>query len=1119
MVNKKETLWYKDAIIYELHVKAFHDSNGNGMGDFRGLRQKLDYIQDLGVTAIWLLPFYPSPLRDDGYDIADYRGIHPDYGTLRDFRAFVREAHQRDIKVITEMVVNHTSDQHPWFQAARRAKPGSERRKFYVWSDTDTKFPETRIIFTDTESSNWAWDPVAGAYYWHRFFSHQPDLNLNNPRVVEAVCQVMRFWFDMGVDGMRLDAVPYLCVREGTNNENLPETHAVLKEFRRQLDRRFDNRMFLAEANQWPEDVRDYFGDGEGDECHMAFHFPLMPRIFMAISQEDREPITEIIKRTPAIPESCQWALFLRNHDELTLEMVTDEERDYMYRQYAMDARMRLNVGIRRRLAPLVNNSMRRIELLNSLLFSFPGTPVIYYGDEIGMGDNIYLGDRNGVRTPMQWSADRNAGFSKADPARLYLPVIMDPVYNYQGLNVEAQERNSSSLLHFMKRLISLRRQYKAFGKGSIEFLEPENRTVLPYIRRYKGEVLLAVANLSRFVQPVELDLSEFRGWIPVELIGRTDFPMIGDLPYFLTMGPHSFIWFKLEPQAHPIKVPGGVQGAEINLPALNLAGGWDDFLRQEYRYQLEQDALLAYIPKQRWFRGKARQITALHITDWTKLGAGFFIIFISVSYAEGDSEVYSLPLKIAKGELVDIMKAEIPESLVCLVSTSREKGVLFDALSDRTACCDLFNIMADGRSFPTTAKGKLIAFRSAAFQKEKEQETACGDMRRLSVEQSNTSIILDDTFIIKSFRRVEAGPSPDMEIGLYLTERTDFANIAPVLGAIDYQQPDGPRSTVAMLQVFEKNQGDGWTFTMKHLTAFLHEHQIFSSSLDEPWAASTAALLKLAAEAPPAAFAERLGDYMTAIEQLGIRTAEFHLALSREKRNRNFMSEPITPEYLVTLADAFTVQAQLSLSLLAHGSAGLSEEVTARTEAVLAAGPALLQRFQALSELSGINGTRIRCHGDYHLGQVLRTENDFLLIDFEGEPIRSLAERRGKQSPLKDVAGMLRSFSYAAHTALIVVGKEIAAKDQATMAQRARTWEARIGATFLGAYLKTAENGGFLPTGPARNILLDAFLLDKAFYELQYEFNNRPGWLHIPLAGIVGFIEQERGTFPGGNQ
>lgn len=1106
MAKKKDSLWYKDAIIYELHVKAFFDSNGDGLGDFRGLIQKLDYLQDLGITAIWLLPFYPSPLRDDGYDISDYRGIHPDYGTLRDFRNFIREAHQRGMKVITELVVNHTSDQHPWFQAARRAKAGSARRNFYVWSDTDTKFPETRIIFTDSESSNWAWDPVAGAYYWHRFFSHQPDLNLNNPRVVEAVCRVMRFWFDMGVDGMRLDAVPYLCVREGTNNENLPETHAVLKEFRRQLDLNFDNRLLLAEANQWPEDVRPYFGDG--DECHMAFHFPLMPRIFMAIAQEDRHPITEILKRTPAIPDNCQWAMFLRNHDELTLEMVTDEERDYMYREYALDARMRLNVGIRRRLAPLVNNSMRRIELLNSLLFSFPGTPVVYYGDEIGMGDNIFLGDRNGVRTPMQWSTDRNAGFSRSDPARLYLPVIMDPVYSYQGLNVDAQERNPSSLLHFMKRLISLRRQYKAFGKGTIEFLRPENRTVLPYIRRYKGEVILAVANLSRFVQPVELDLSEFRGWTPVELIGRTDFPMIGDLPYFLTMGPHSFVWFKLEPQTKPIKVPGGSGGADLNLPSLDLAGGWDNFLRQEYRYQLEQDVLLTYMPRQRWFRGKGRAVSSLHITDWVKLGAGFFVIFASVTYEDGDEESYSLPLKIAKGELVDTLMAEIPESLLCRVSTSRENGVLFDALSDRTACCDLFTIIANGRSFATAAKGRLIAHRSEAFQKDKEREAECDEVRRLSVEQSNTSIILDDTFIIKSFRRVEKGPSPDMEIGRYLTESTSFANMAPVLGAIDYQQPDRSSSTVAMLQVFEKNQGDGWGFTMKHLAEFLKERRTFPLSLQGSPTTNTTALLKLAGQARPAALEESLGDYLAAIEQLGVRTAEFHLALSREKRDRNFTPESITPTYLVSLADAFTAQAQQSLGLLTSRSASLSEEVQVQANAVIAAGPDLLRRFQSLRELSSVGGSRIRCHGDYHLGQVLRTDDDFILIDFEGEPIRSLAERRRKQSPLKDVAGMLRSFSYAAHTTLIASGPEIAAAESAAVEQQVRAWEAWVAATFLAAYLKTAEGGTFLPADPGRSVLLDAFLLDKVFYELQYEFNNRPDWLHIPLAGIIGFIK-----------
>ncbi|MDD5759992.1 MAG: maltose alpha-D-glucosyltransferase, partial [Desulfobulbaceae bacterium] len=626
--SQSPPLWYKDAIIYELHVKAFCDSSSDGYGDFQGLISKLDYIQGLGVNTLWLLPFYPSPLRDDGYDIADYRGVHPDYGTLRDFRQFVKEAHSRGLKVITELVINHTSDQHPWFQAARRAKPGSAHHRYYIWSDTNTKFPETRIIFTDTETSNWAWDPVAGAYYWHRFFSHQPDLNLNNPKVVKAVSRVLNFWLDIGVDGLRLDAVPYLCVREGTNNENLPETHAVIKEIRKEMDRHYNDRMLLAEANQWPEDTAAYFGDG--DEAHMAFHFPLMPRIYMALRQEDRRPIIDILESTPEIPDSCQWGIFLRNHDELTLEMVTDEERDYMYREYAKDPRMRVNVGIRRRLAPLLDNSRRRMELLNSLLFSLPGTPVMYYGDEIGMGDNFFLGDRNGVRTPMQWSADRNAGFSKADPARLYLPVIMDPVYGYTTINVEAQERDPSSLLHFMKRMIALRRQHKAFGRGSIEFLRPENRKVLVYVRRYKTEVILVVANLSRFVQPAELDLSEFKGWVPVEMIGRTDFPTIGELPYFITIGPHSFYWFRLEAPAEPISFPKS-QSAGVRPPSsVTISENWRGLLDGVFQHVLENEILPSWLPDQRWFRSKFRTITGVSVSDWTKMSGGFFVVFIT---------------------------------------------------------------------------------------------------------------------------------------------------------------------------------------------------------------------------------------------------------------------------------------------------------------------------------------------------------------------------------------------------------------------------------------------------------------------------------------------------------
>src|SRR5687767_7684823 len=497
--DRDDPLWYKDAVIYQAHVRAFFDSTNDGIGDFAGLMQKLEYLQGLGVNALWLLPFYPSPLRDDGYDIADYQNIHPNYGTMDDFERFMTEAHRRDLRVITELVINHTSDQHPWFQAARRAPAGSPEREFYVWSETNRKYDGVRIIFTDTETSNWSWDDTAKAYYWHRFFHHQPDLNFDNPEVLRAVNRVMQFWLDRGVDGLRLDAVPYLIEREGTICEHLEETHTVLRKIRRALDERYGDRMLLAEANQWPADVRPYFGDG--DECHMAFHFPLMPRMFMAVRREDRTPIVEIMARTPRIPENCQWAIFLRNHDELTLEMVTDEERDYMYREYARDKRMRINIGIRRRLAPLMDNGRRQMELMNALLMSMPGTPIVYYGDEIGMGDNIYLGDRNGVRTPMQWTGDRNAGFSRADPARLYSPLIVDPPYGYHGINVEAQERTKTSLLRWMRRLIGVRKKYRAFGRGTFEVLHPNNRAVLVFLRRYESETILCVNNLSRYAQ------------------------------------------------------------------------------------------------------------------------------------------------------------------------------------------------------------------------------------------------------------------------------------------------------------------------------------------------------------------------------------------------------------------------------------------------------------------------------------------------------------------------------------------------------------------------------------------------------------------------------------------
>jgi maltose alpha-D-glucosyltransferase / alpha-amylase len=727
-----DPLWYKDAIIYELHVKSFCDSNGDGIGDFRGLTEKLDYIEDLGVTAIWLLPFYPSPLRDDGYDISDYFNVHPDYGTLRDFKEFLREAHRRNIRVITELVVNHTSDQHPWFKRSRQAKADSPWRNFYVWSEAPEKYQDARIIFKDFETSNWAWDHVAKAYYWHRFYSHQPDLNYDHPQVRKAILRVLDFWLGMGVDGLRLDAVPYLFEREGTNCENLPETYAFLKALRGHVESKFKNRMLLAEANQWPEDAAAYFGNGE--LSHMAFHFPLMPRIFIGMQMEDRFPIIDILEQTPTIPETCQWALFLRNHDELTLEMVTDEERDYMYRVYAKDPHARINLGIRRRLAPLMDNNRRRIELMNFLLFSFPGTPVLYYGDEIGMGDNYYLGDRNGVRTPMQWSPDRNAGFSRANPQKLYMPVIIDPEYHSESINVENQQRNPSSLLWYMKRIIAMRKRFQAFGRGTLEFLLPDNPKILAFIRRYGNESILVVANLSRYFQVGELDLSSYAGCVPEELGSQNRFPTIRESPYILTLGPHNYLWLSLKKEEEAITVSG-----ERMIPELRVATGWEDVLEEETRKRLEDEVLPEYLKNCRWFGGKARtirKVQMIEVIPVMKDGDSSQVLLLQVRYAEGTQDLYLLPLSFAltrkaaspseefvvEGMRVRLdydwltLKAklimeEFPQSLIARLRAGEDEGILYDAAYD-TRFHEAILTTIQQRKRTKGTRGELVGFR-----------------------------------------------------------------------------------------------------------------------------------------------------------------------------------------------------------------------------------------------------------------------------------------------------------------------------------------------------------------------------------------------------------------------
>lgn len=1101
---KKDPLWYKDAIIYELPVKAFLDSSGDGIGDFKGLMSKLDYLEYLGITAVWLLPFYPSPLKDDGYDIADYHGIHSSYGTLKDFKLFVREAHKRGIRVITELVINHTSDQHPWFQASRRARRGSARWNYYVWSDTDAKYPETRIIFTDTETSNWAWDPLAGAYYWHRFFSHQPDLNLSNPAVVRSITKILDFWLRLGVDGLRLDAVPYLCEREGTNNENLDETHEVIRQFRRHVDTHFENRMLLAEANQWPEDVVHYFGSG--DQCHMAFHFPLMPRMFMAIRQENREPITEILKRTPEIPANCQWALFLRNHDELTLEMVTDEERDYMYREYAKDSRMRINIGIRRRLAPLVDNSLRRRELLHSLLFSFPGTPIIYYGDEIGMGDNVHLGDRDGVRTPMQWSADRNAGFSKADPALLYLPVIMDPVYGYQAVNVESQERTPSSFFHFIRRMIALRKQYKAFGRGTMEFLYPENRRVLAYLRCYNEEVILAVANMSRFVQPAELDLSRFQGWTPVEMLGRVEFPTIGELPYFVTLGPHAFYWFRLDPPVRPVEIRTRAGIDTVTRPVISLERGIASLFEPENLVRLEHDVLPQYLLQQRFFRGKGRDLVGCRILDWTKLGSGFQFALAEVAYADGGKEVYALPLKVSSGAEGQRIQQHLPESVLASIRTPRQTGVLYDALVEKTACTDLVMAIGDSRRYPTTVNGELAA---RAFQ---DPATAYrsplnyANLRHLGAEQSNTSVVIDNQLILKLFRQVEPGLNPDMEIASYLTDKTDFSHFAHVVGYMVYRSSEGVESTVALLQRFVPNEGDGWLFTQKALDGFFDRVRVLPMDAPPP-KASRGSFWEVVGKEVPEALKPLFGGYLEEVRKLALRTAQFHLTLSREKHDRQFTPEPLGGDHLEILAEGFSQQCRHAMDLLNAKLPELSGETLHMANHVLEKSPPLLGVFQKLHALK-TTAMRIRCHGDYHLGQVLRSEGDFVLLDFEGEPLKSIRERREKQSPMKDVAGMMRSFSYAVYSWLLNHTRE----DEASFHQLkpwAEVWEEWVSVTFVDTYLQVTQGLSFIPRQPeVVESLLRGFLLDKALYELQYEISNRPNWLPIPLHGILRFLE-----------
>jgi maltose alpha-D-glucosyltransferase / alpha-amylase len=1107
-----DPLWYKDAIIYELHVRSFFDSIGDGMGDFGGLAQKLDYLQDLGVTAIWLLPFYPSPLKDDGYDIADYTDVHPQYGKLDDFKTFLNEAHTRGLRVVTELVINHTSDRHPWFQRARRSPPGSPERNYYVWSDTPEKYRDARIIFKDFEQSNWSWDPVAKAYYWHRFYGHQPDLNYDNPAVWDAIFPILAYWLDMGVDGMRLDAVPYLFEREGTSCENLAETHTFLKALRQRVDERFPNRMLLAEANQWPEDAVAYFGSG--DECHMAFHFPLMPRMFMAIHMEDRFPIMDILAQTPTIPDNCQWCLFLRNHDELTLEMVTDEERDYMYRAYAGDARARINLGIRHRLAPLLGNSRRRIELMNGLLLSLPGTPVIYYGDEIGMGDNIYLGDRNGVRTPMQWSADRNAGFSRANPQKLFLPVIIDPEYHYEAINVEAQQNNPNSLLWWMKRLISLRKRYKAFSRGALEFLQPANRKVLAFMRHYQDEHLLIVANLSRFVQHVELDLSKLQGAVPVELFGRNALPAIGKPLYPLTLGPHAFYWFLLEQKPVPVAGEHGVP-AQADVPVLTARTGWEEFFQVPAREHLER-ALTRYVQQCRWAGGHLRQVKSVVVAGAFRLLYGdtrAFVSLIDVDYVEGRAETFVLPLTLVQGEKADQLREQSQAMVVAKVQGALD-GMIVDALQDSAFREAILLAMTAGKKY-SMRDGQVSTSVIGSLESAGILADSCPPSRLVQEEQTNTSIVYGDRLVLKLFRRVLPGIHPENEMGRYLTQRAAFANAAQVLGSIEYQRRKLEPVTLAVLHRFVPNEGTAWQYTLDELSRYF-ERVLALPPTEPQLPPGPDSLIELANTPVPAAAEELIGRYLESARLLGQRTAELHLALGQPNDDPAFSPEPFSQLYQRSIYQSMRNVHQFALYQLARQLDSLPEKTRSDGQRIVDSGTAILDRFRVLLS-QRISGQRIRCHGNYNLGEVLFTGKDFVIIDFEGDPSRSLSDRQVKRSPLRDVADLIRSLHYAAYSPLLGENNArgrvpglIRVEDVSALEPWARTWYQWVAAAFLKAYLATAQQAAFLPGSAAEvRLLLDVFLLDKSLHELRHELTSRPHWVGIPLRGLLQMLGQ----------
>lgn len=1095
-LRTNDPLWFKDAIIYEVHVRAFYDSNNDGIGDFQGLIQKLDYLEDLGINTLWLLPFYPSPLKDDGYDVTDYYDVHPDYGTLADFKLFLKEAHKRGIKVITELILNHTSDQHPWFKKAKRSKAGSRFRDFYVWSDTPEKYKEARVVFQGEESTNWTYDSEAKAYYWHRYYRHQPELNFENAEVQLEMIKVVDFWMKMGVDGFRLPSVTFLFEQDGTSCENLPQTHNYLKKLRSHIDKHYKNRILIAEANLWPEDAATYFGNGE--ECHMNFHYPLMPRLFLGLRTEDSYPIVDIIEQTPTTPANSQWALFLRNHDELGLEMVTEEEKDYLFKAYATDPSSKFNLGIRRRLAPLLNNDRRKVELLYTILFSLPGTPVIYYGDEIGMGDNVYLGDRFGVRTPMHWNMNINAGFSNTNPQRLYLPVITDPIYRYETVNVMMQEENPSSLLWWMKHVIAMRKRLNIFGRGDMKFIESSNAKVLAFVRTYEKQQIIVVANLSQFSQAATLNLTDYKDADITEVFSQNRFMNVGEGNYDITIGPYGYFWFQVDTADKKEK-----NDASGELPLLKTDVSWERLFDNYNEARLfERKILPPFMKKCRWFGGKAKVISKMGINKIIPLkveGDTHFLMIVEVHYVQRLPEFYFLPLTFVLSDSILERVEYTVQSVICRGEIQGKAGFIMDSSYDRTFRDFLFLSMSKETRVKDD-EGGVLEFNTGVFAK---PDTKQIDSKILKADQSNTAIIYNDKYFFKFYRKIEKEINPDLEIVRFLSEHTNFQNCPRYAGSVEYRDNEDKTIVFGLLQEKVDNQGESWGMSVDSVGRYYERVITKGKNLKLPKLVNAPSIRF---EDAPELIQEFIGrGFYERVARLGQRTAEMHLALASDTSNPAFAPESFTANYQRSLYSTLRKLLRDRFGILESSLAKLDPSAQELAKKVLALEDTILEAFSEVYQVK-ITAIKTRIHGDYHLGQVLFTGKDFVIIDFEGEPGFSFSERRLKKNPFKDVAGMMRSFHYAAFGKLLL-NENYRDRDLDLLEQAAEQWQHYVSRFYLGAYMERMGMGTVL--SEENDILIRTFLIEKAIYELGYELNGRPDWTIVPLRGIYYHVQR----------